>query len=324
MPFEEFDRSRLKILPLSDRVSDLGLDIMMDLSDPAPPFTNKNLDILAEKICAAYSNGRPVILLIGGHVIRSGVGKYLIDLMEKGVISSIGGNGAVAIHDLEFAMIGRTTESVARYIKKGQFGLWRETGRVNDAAVLAQKEGLGFGEAVGKLIHENPEEFPHGEYSVLAAAYRLKIPFTLHIGIGQDITHEHPNFDAAAAGESSYRDFLVFARKVESLEGGVYLNIGTAVMGPEVYLKALSMARNIAVQEGRKIKLFTTGVFDLIDLGTDPGREAPKTDAIYYYRPYKTVLVRTVADGGASYYVRGSHRETIPNLYHKIIKGISE
>jgi hypothetical protein len=322
MPFEKFDRSKLELLPLEDRVHDLDLSVMLELDDLLPEYEHPNLTRIASKIAAAHQQNKPVIILMGAHVIRSGVVKFLVDLMERGIVTGIGGNGAVAIHDLEFSMIGKTTESVARYIQEGQFGLWKETGRVNDAAKMAVADGIGFGEAVGKLIVENPEEFPHQEYSLLAAGYQLQVPITLHIGIGQDITHEHPNFDGAAVGAASYEDFLIFARQIEDLEGGVMLNIGSAVMGPEIYLKALAMARNAARQEGREIRNFSTGVFDLIDLGDNPVQEAPKTDAIYYYRPYKTVLVRTVADGGESFYVQGSHRKTIPNLHRIILENL--
>jgi len=320
MPYEQFDRSRLQLKPLGHRQHDLSLDVMLELGDPIPEFEHKNLDLLAKRIVQARQEGNPVIFLMGAHVIRRGVGQYLIDLMEKGFLTGIGGNGAVAIHDLEFAMIGQTTESVARYIKEGQFGLWQETGEVNEAAVLAYNEGWGFGEAVGKIIQENPDTYPHREYSVLAAGFRLQVPITLHVGIGQDIIHEHPNFNPAAVGETSYRDFLILAKQIEALEGGVLLNIGTQVMGPEVYLKALAMARNVAHQEGRVIKHFTTGVFDLIDLGPNPEKEPPKSDAKYYFRPYKTVLVRTIADGGESVYVQGDHRATITNLHRLIME----
>lgn len=322
MPFEKFDRSKLELLPLEERVHDLDLSVMLELDDPLPEYEHPNLSRIAGKIAAAHHQNKPVIILMGAHVIRSGVVKFLIDLMERGIVTGIGGNGAVAIHDLEFSMIGKTTESVSRYIQEGQFGLWKETGRVNDAAKLAVEEGIGFGEAVGKLIAENPNEFPYQEYSLLAAGYRMQVPITLHVGIGQDIIHEHPNFDGAAVGAASYEDFLIFSRQIEDLEGGVLLNIGSAVMGPEIYLKALAMARNVAKQDGREIKNFSTGVFDLIDLGDNPVQEAPKTDAIYYFRPYKTVLVRTVADGGESFYVQGSHRQTIPNLYQLILEDL--
>jgi hypothetical protein len=320
MPYPQFDRSKLSLLPLSNREHDLSMETILALTDEIPNFENKNLEILANRIVEAHQRGSAVMIIMGAHVIRSGVSRFLIDLMERGIIDLIGCNGAVTIHDMEFAMIGETTESVAKYIQIGQFGLWKETGRVNDAAVFAGEHDLGLGESIGKMIYENPHEFPNNDISVLAAGYRLGIPITVHVGIGQDIVHEHPNFDGAAYGEASYRDFLTLTKVVENLEGGVMLNIGTAVMGPEVYLKALSMARNIALQEGRAIKHFTTGVFDLVDLGDNPVQEAPKTDAIYYFRPFKTVLVRTVADGGDSYYVRGDHRATVSNLHRLIIK----
>ena len=323
MPYPVFDRSRLKLKPLNERDNDLSRETILKLEDPIPDYENPNLNILAERIITARENDSAVIILMGAHVIRSGVNRFLIDLMQKGFISLIGTNGACAIHDMEFAMIGKTTESVSRYIQEGQFGLWQESGRVNDAGVYAYEHGYGLGESVGKMIHENPLEFPYRDSSLFAAGYRLGIPVTVHVGIGQDIVHEHPNFNGAAVGGSSYRDFLTLASFVENLEGGVMLNIGTAVMGPEVYLKALSMARNVAHQEGREIKHFTTAVFDKVDLGENIHEEAPKSDAIYYFRPYKTVLVRTVADGGESYYVRGDHRATITNLHRLITQNAS-
>ena len=162
------------------------------------------------------------------------------------------------------------------------------------------------------------ERFPHRDISILAAGYRLRVPVTVHIGLGYDIIHEHPNCDGAALGEASYRDFLIITQTITQLQGGVLLNFGSAVMGPEVYLKALSMARNVAHQEGRRINEFTTAVFDLQDLGPDLHHEAPKTDARYYYRPFKTILVRTVQDGGESFYIRGPHQGTLPALYRLV------
>jgi len=324
MPYPTFDRSRLCLKPLDQRVHDLDHDIFLRIDDPIPEYTSNDLAILANHIIQAKKNNATVMMMIGAHVIRRGVNPFLIDLMQNGFISLIGTNGACAIHDMEFAMIGQTTESVARYIQEGQFGLWKETGRVNDAAVIAASNGFGLGEAIGKMIHENPSEFPYHKTSLFAEGYRLGVPITVHVGIGQDIVHEHPNFDPAAVGEASYRDFLTLAHYVENLEGGVMMNVGTAVMGPEVYLKALSMARNVAKQENRMITHFTTAVFDKIDLGENPHEEASKTDAVYYFRPYKTVLVRTVADGGASYYIKGDHRETIPNLHCLIMKNAEE
>lgn len=320
MPYPTFDRSRLILRPLSEREHDLNRDVILNLDAPIPAYDNPRLTILADRIIAAKARGATVMLMIGAHVIRAGVNRFLIDLMKKGYISLIGTNGACAIHDMEFAMIGQTTESVAKYISEGQFGLWQETGRVNEAAIYAKENGYGLGESVGKMIFESPLDFPYRDTSLFASGYRLGVPLTVHVGIGQDIVHEHPNFDGAAVGESSYRDFLTLAHFVENLEGGVMLNIGTAVMGPEVYLKALSMARNVAFQEGRVIQHFTTAVFDMVDLGDDPTAEAPKTNAIYYFRPYKTVLVRTVADGGESYYIRGDHRATLTHLHRLVME----
>jgi hypothetical protein len=174
-----------------------------------------------------------------------------------------------------------------------------------------------MGESIGRTIQE--QEFPYRQISILAAGYRLRAPVTVHVGIGYDIIHEHPSCDGAALGAASYHDFLILAHSVSKLQDGVFLNFGTAVMGPEVYLKALSMARNVAHQEGRRINRFTTAVFDLLDLGPDTGREAPKSHPSYYFRPYKTILVRTVQDGGQSYYIRGDHRATLPNLYQQVL-----
>jgi len=262
------------------------------------------------------------MLLMGAHVLRAGVARYLIDLMERGILSHIAMNGAGPIHDWEFALIGATTESVARYIQTGEFGLWEETGRMNDAIRTGASAGLGLGEALGRTILDGP--FPHKDVSVLAAGVRLGIPITVHVGIGYDIIHEHSNCDGAALGQTSYQDFLVFAESVTRLEGGVLLNFGSAVMGPEVYLKALAMARNVAHQEGREIRHFATGVFDLVPLDTVTDREAPKSDPRYYYRPWKTILVRTVADGGASFYIQGDHRATVPSLYHAVLRAEKE
>jgi hypothetical protein len=251
-------------------------------------------------------------MLMGAHVIKAGVQRQLIDLMERSLITHVGMNGAGPIHDYEMARIGATTESVARYIRSGEFGLWRETGEINDIVQRGAAAGMGLGEAIGRAIFEG--DFPYKETSVLAAGVRLGVPVTVHIGIGYDIIHEHPNFDPAAFGVASYRDFLTVCATVERLEGGVFLCYGSAVMGPEVYLKALAMARNVAHQQDRRIAAFTTAVFDLLPIAGDIHEEAPKTHPQYYYRPWKTVLVRTVADGGESLYIQGDHRQTLPHL----------
>jgi len=313
MPYPIFDRSKLRLKPLTERQNDMTLAEVLPLDAPGEPFDDPQLEQVARRIMRARHADAPVILMMGAHVIKSGLSRFVIDLMERRAVTHVGMNGAGPIHDFELALIGATTESVARYIQEGQFGLWQETGRINDAVAAGVREGLGHGESVGRMIEE--ERFPHRDVSILAAGYRLRVPVTVHIGIGYDIIHEHSNCSGAVLGEASYRDFLIMTETITHLQGGVLLNFGTAVMGPEVYLKALSMARNVAHQQGRRINEFTTAVFDLQDLGPDLHHEAPKTDARYYYRPFKTILVRTVQDGGESFYIRGPHQGTLPALY---------
>lgn len=317
MPYPRFDRSRLRLRPLSERIHDMSLEDLLPLDADVPEFPDPQLVRVAERIVSARRTGRPVILLMGAHVIKQGLSRFIIDLMERGIVTHVGGNGACAIHDFELALIGATTESVTRYLQEGQFGLWYETGRINDAVKEGVKLGLGFGEAVGRVIEE--QRFPYRHISILAAGYRLRVPVTIHIGIGQDIIHEHPNCDAAALGEASYRDFLTLAQTLLELEGGVFLNYGTAVMGPEVFQKALAMARNVRHQDGQKIERFTTAVFDLVDIGPTWDEEPSKTDPRYYFRPFKTILVRSVKGGGESYYIRGDHKVTLPNLYRLVL-----
>jgi len=317
MPYPQFDRSQLKLKPLAERVHDMKLDYILDPeAPPQAPLADPALPELATRIAAAHRAGRPVILLMGAHVIKQGLSRMVIDMMQRGVITHVAMNGAGPIHDYELALIGATTESVARYVTEGQFGLWRETGRLNDIIAAGNRDGLGVGEAVGRTIET--EAMPHRAVSICAAGYRLRVPVTVHISLGYDIIHEHPNCDGAALGEASYRDFLIIAHTIQQLQGGVVISAGTQVMGPEVFLKGLAMSRNVAVQRGEAVNKFTTGVFDLTDLGTDLHHEAPKTDAAYYYRPYKTLLVRTVADGGESFYVRGLYRQTLAALYAQV------
>lgn len=319
MPFKQFDRSKLLLKPLSERVHDLDISIMKDPDHPKTTMDHPTIDLLADKIIEAREKGATVLMAMGAHCLRAGNGPLLIELMRRGLITHFALNGAGAIHDFEFAMIGATTESVARYISEGQFGLWKETGALNDVAKIAVKDGLGYGEALGREIEE--KNFKYKKYSLLAAGYRYQVPVTVHVGIGCDIIHEHPNCSGAALGEASYTDFLIYAQSITNLENGVFLDFGSAVIGPEVYLKCLSMARNVAQQKGEKIAHFTTAVFDLHDLeGKDVMETPPKGDPRYYFRPWKTIMSRTVADGGESHYVCGRHEETVPNLYVKLLE----
>lgn len=313
--FPQFDRSRLKIKPLAERVHDVAIDSLLALDELPPPpeeRTLRDLKTIGERMRRARERGAAVLVLMGAHVIRAGVQRQLIDLMEQGLVTHVGLNGAGPIHDFELARIGATCESVARYIRTGEFGLWHETGEMNDIVARGAAAGMGLGESLGQAILDG--KYPYRDRSVLAAGVRLGVPVTVHVGIGYDIVHEHPNCDPAAYGLASYRDFLSVCHTVDQLEGGVFLCLGSAVMGPEVYLKALSMARNVAHQEGRRIANFTTAAFDLIPIGGDFHQQADKTNPQYYYRPWKTILVRTVADGGESFYVCCDHRQTLPYL----------
>ncbi len=315
MAHARFDRSKLRLLPLAERVHDWSLDSVLPLEGRAG-VRDAASSRVAECMLRARDAGAAVVMLLGAHVLRSGVQRFLIDWLERGLLTHIGMNGGAAIHDFELALIGETTESVARYVKDGQFGLWTETGRLNDIARTAQLEDLGFGEAIGREIVR--ADLPGRQLSVLGRAYELGIPATVHVGIGYDIVHEHPNCDGAALGACSYADFLVLAHGMQRLSGGVLLNVGTAVMGPEVALKALSMVRNVAHQRGGEVRGFTSVVFDLIDLPADPGKEPLKTDPRYYFRPWKTLLSRVTADGGESIYVQGPHHSTLPTLHEAL------
>lgn len=312
-----FDRGRLKLRPLQERDHDMDLSYVLQLDDPIAEFEDPAMPTVVKRLLEAREKGAARLLMMGAHVIKMGVSRFVIELLREGIITHVAMNGAGAIHDYELARIGATTESVARYIRSGEFGLWQETGLLNDWAQEAAELNLGFGENVGRRIAES--DYPHKDVSILAAAYELSIPVTLHVGIGYDIIHEHPNCDGAALGKASYRDFLIYTHTIENLEGGVMLNYGSAIMGPEVYLKALSMARNVAHREGRSICHFTTAVFDLVPIQGDYQKELPKTDPGYYFRPHKTILVRTVADGGESFYICGDHRAAFPALARAVL-----
>ncbi len=313
--FSQFDRSRLQIEPLEARSHDLDLSAILPL-EPASQV-KQEFTAVAETIVAARENNSAVVLMMGAHVLRAGVQRYLVDLMERGFLSCIAMNGGGVIHDFEFALIGATTESVSRYIRDGRFGLWRETGRINEIVSAGAKEKMGLGEAVGRVIYE--EGFPHADISILAAAYRTGIPATVHVGIGYDIVHEHPNCDGAAYGLTSYIDFLRFTSALESVQGGVVMNFGSAVMAPEVFLKALTMVRNVARQEGRESAQFTTLVCDLRNLPDQYHCEPDRGHPDYYFRPWKTMLVRTTSSGGQSYFVCGHHAQTVPELWTAVV-----
>ena len=326
---ERLDHSHLKTLSLSKRENKISIKDILPL-DYVSDYKNPNLDILVGEILKAKLTGRQIIWMMGAHVLRRGCARMIIDLMERGLITHLATNAAVAIHDFEMAFQGATLEDVEFYIKDGQFGNWEETGRfINEAIIRGYKRGIGFGESIGLMIEdETCAPMPYKKISIFAQAIRLGISTTVHKGIGYDITDQHPSADFAAIGKTSGDDFLIFAKSVSRLENGVFLNLGSSVMGPEVYLKSLSIARNLADQKGTEIKHFTTAVFDLVPLDNwqeeddivdykKPGR---MSDPRYYFRPLKSILVRTVKDGGKSYYIQGDFRNTVPALYKVLIR----
>ena len=322
MPYKQFDTSQLILGDLNIREHDLNINVMMDPNKEPVGFDHPSIDVLAREIVHAKQRGSSVLLMMGAHVIRAGAAPWLIKMMEQGLITHFALNGAGAIHDFEFAMIGATTESVAKYISEGKFGLWKQSGLINDIVNEGVKSGMGMGESLGKAITEN--DFPYKDSSLLAAGYKNKVPVTVHVSIGCDFIHQHPNFSGEHTGKASYTDFLIYTDTVTNIEGGVFLNIGSAVTGPEVYLKALSMARNVAHQHNRKITNFTTAVFDLVDID-DHYKETPsKADSRYYFRPWKTILSRTIEEGGRSHYIKGDHKVTVPNLAYKTLKHMED
>jgi hypothetical protein len=313
-----FNRREIALADLAARGHDTRAEDCHPLAPPRAPYKHPELAELVDHVVEARRHKRPVILMMGAHAIKLGLSRYLVDLVERGLVTHLATNGAGIIHDFELALGGGTSEDVARWIARGQFGLWRQTSRLNDVIFQAANRGEGLGEAAGRVIEE--DEFPFRALSIAAAGWRMGVPVTSHVGIGSDIIHAHANCDGAALGAASYTDFLIFAAGVSQLEGGVFLNVGSAVTGPEVYLKALSMARNVARQHGRTISNFTTAVFDMVEL-PDTFRQGPpaKDHPLYYYRPWKTILVRTVADGGRSYYFAGDLSATLPALWHELI-----
>jgi hypothetical protein len=317
-----FDRAALDLRRLAERGHDLNWQNCRVLDSSVEPFNAPGFGELVERIATARHNGSPVILFMGGHPIKLGLSRYLVDLMERRIVTHLATNGAGLIHDFELALVGGTSEEVAKWIKVGQFGLWQETSRLNDIIRDGAQRGDGLGEAIGRVIED--EQFPHRDLSLAAAGWRTGVPVTSHVTVGGDIIHAMPNCNGAALGQATFTDFLIFARSIQELEGGVFLNIGSAVTGPEVYLKALSMARNVARQNAREIRHFTSAVFDLAPLPDNwrdgmPSKEEP----LYYYRPWKTILVRTVKDGGESFYFCGDHQRTIPALWQALLRAVS-
>jgi hypothetical protein len=262
----------------------------------------QNLRELAARVVRARKLQKPIIWGIGGHVVKTGLAPVIIDLMKQGFVTAIAGNGSVLVHDSEIAMVGSTSEDVDATLGEGAFGGAEETGRLlNRAAHDGAKEGLGLGEATGRaLLSLNPK---HADHSLLCAAYNARLPFTAHLTIGGDIGHFHPQADGAALGATTHTDFRLLAELVRRMDGGgVYLNIGSAVSLPEVFLKAVTLVRNL----GNPLSDITTANFDFIQS----------------YRPLTNVVRRPTANGaGRGYSVTGHHELTIPLLAALLVCG---
>jgi len=313
LPYSSIDLKKVRTYPLSERHNLVKISDLVRPEDPLPSFENDEIDRVVESVVAARRNDRRVILMMGGHVIKCGLGPLLIDLMRKGVITHIAGNGAISIHDFELAMIGETSEDVATGIEDGTFGMAEETGAsINRALRLGAKDGLGYGESVGRYIDKCA--FPYREYSVLYNAYKLGLPATIHVTIGADIIHQHPDCDFGILGWASGQDFKIFCASISNLENGVFLNFGSAVTGAEVFLKAISITRNL----GYPVRGFTTANFDLIPLGKDYRSPVGKDTPEYYYRPRKNIVNRPTSLNGIGYHIQGDHLQTIPYLYHGV------
>jgi len=281
---------------------------------PVPEWGDAEFDALVERIRTARENHRPVILSMGAHVIKNRLSRYLIALMREGWVTHLAGNGACSIHDFELCYLGGTSENVPTAIEDGSFGMWEETGRwMNEAISAGYREGFGYGESLARYIDQNPERFPYRDDCVAYQAWKLGVPATYHIALGTDIIHQHPTTDFSAIGGASGIDFHIMCHSVSMLDGGVFLNFGSGVIGPEVFLKALSISRNL----GYKTFDITTANFDLIDLG-DYRKKAGYDDPHYYYRPRKNIVLRPVSRGGVGWHFVGNHLETIPNLYRKL------
>jgi hypothetical protein len=300
-----FSLSGIKTYPLASRPSKVAVDLfgrphekggtVSEFLQGLPGIlASKNIKDLACAIVNATSNGKPVIWGMGGHVIKTGLSPVLIDLMDRGLVTALAFNGSCIIHDFEIALTGSTSEDVEVQLQTGAFGMAEETGRgINQAIKDGVADGLGIGESLGRcLFNLNP---PFGQYSLLLQAYLRNIPVTVHVTIGADIIHNHPVVSPAAIGEGSHRDFLLLASMIAELNGGgVYLNCGSAVTLPEVFLKCVTLVRN----SGNQLRDFTTANLDFIQ----------------HYRPTENVIRRPVKDVGRGIAITGHHEIVIPLL----------
>lgn len=312
LPYEEFDLSGVKTYPLRTRASKVtlaqfatpykkgaGVDGLLG-SLPAL-LAAGDFKAVVRAVLAARQGGRAIIWGLGAHVLKTGLSPVIVDLMERGFVSAIATNGAGIIHDFEIALSGATSEDVDATLGPGTFGMAEETGtQLNQAIIDGAAAGLGLGQAVGRFL--NDHRAPFAQISVAAAADRLGVPLTAHVAVGTDIIHMHPLASGAAIGEASLRDFKYFTSSVARLEQGVFLNCGSAVILPEVFLKAVAVVRN----DGRSLDGLTT-----VNL-----------DFLRHYRPQTNVVSRPTAGTGKGYSLTGHHELMLPLLAAALIEGI--
>lgn len=310
-PYEEFDLSSVRTYPLASRKSKTnaadfartyrpGSGVGALIESLPGMLAAADFRAVVAAIREAQTAGRGIVWGLGAHVVKTGLAPVIIDLMERGFVSAIATNGAGVIHDFELALSGSTSEDVEEALGPGRFGMADETGRLLNAAINdGVKQGLGLGQAVGRRLREMTPS--HEALSIVAAAARLAIPVTVHVAIGTDIIHMHPDASGAAIGEGSLRDFRYFVSNVAKLNGGVYLNCGSAVVLPEVFLKAVALARN----RGASLQGLTTVNLDFTRL----------------YRPQTNVVLRPVAGIGRGYSLVGHHEIMIPLLAAAIVEG---
>ncbi|MBN1156894.1 hypothetical protein JXA85_04705 [Candidatus Woesearchaeota archaeon] len=284
------DFSKIKLRPLKERKSKFSIGEIVRLDEKINVLNDENLKKLSAEILKARKNDEQVIFMMGAHLIKQGLSLFIIEMIRNGTIRHLAMNGAALIHDFEIAFIGETSEDVAENLPDGSFGMWTETLKMINEAV--KKSSLGYGKAIGKLIHEKGMKFK--EYSILYWCHKKKIPVTVHTAIGTEIIYQYPYCDGAALGRASYLDFKIFTDSVSRLQDGVIVNIGSAVIMPEVFLKSLSIVRNL----GFKVDRFVSANLDMID----------------HYRTRVNVVERPTSKGGIGLNIVARHEETLPSL----------
>ena len=316
-----FSRDAIKFKPIAKRHSKLRIDqIAIPVECQAEKITTAQawqFLQLIDDMEYARKAGTPIVLCMGAHPIKNGCCLLINEMIDRGWITHVAVNGAAAIHDWEFATFGKSTECVRTNIEKGEFGIWEETGKFFGAAAsLASIHGRGWGETIGHLMSQNIgfcQSYRFKHYSIALKCYQKEIPFTIHPGIGQDIVYTHPSVDDNIG--CAITDFLIFTETIRNLNDGVYLSVGSSIMSPMIFEKALSMARNVEQQHERDIRMFTIGVNDLQESSWDWTKGEPPMDhPDYYLRFYKTFYRM----GGVQLYIPMDNRLFFKSLWHGI------